>query len=122
MKKCEDGNSDKIFERIKPEWKELEDKATDLREEIKSIQLRLNTLPTEKEIETKRGMWAKLLLRTKQTYVSSGMAFEKLPFEEKKNSSICFLAVKTKWGKDTEYTFKSLAESPKDTNLKHTGN
>ncbi len=113
LKKCEDGNSDKIFEKIKPEWEELEDKATTLEEKIKSLQFRLNTLPTDKEIETKRDMWAKLLLRTKQTYVSSGLAFDKLPFEEKKKLIHLLFGGKDEMGKRYGIYIQELRGKPK---------
>ena len=79
-----------------------------MNEEIDSIQLRLNTLPTDKEIEAERGKWAKLMLRTKESYLGSGVPFEKLPFEEKKKLIHLLFGGKDEMEKDMEYTFKSL--------------
>jgi site-specific DNA recombinase len=99
LKRCKDENSDKIFEKIKPEWEKLEDKVTTIEENINAIQLQLNTLPTEKEVETMRGMYTKLIMRTKESYLGSGVPFEKLPFEEKKKLLHLLFGGKDEMGK-----------------------
>ncbi|MGD0331242.1 MAG: recombinase family protein [Nitrososphaeria archaeon] len=114
LKECEDEDDGiKIRKRIKPEWNDLEDKATNIKEEIDSILLRLNSLPTDKEIETERGMWAKLILRQKEDYLRSGVPFEKLPFEEKKKIIHLLFGGKDEMGKRYGIYIQELGGKPK---------
>lgn len=70
---------------LKPEIKDLEERVKTLDSAIQSIENQINTLPTPEEIEATR-TWVNIQIaqRTHEGYLTSGGAFNDLPFKDKK--------------------------------------
>jgi site-specific DNA recombinase len=74
-------NLDQFFEKQKPKLLELAQQKDALTQQITQINCQMQTIPSKKKIETMR---QELLESQQMSYLSSGHAFNKLPYEEKK--------------------------------------
>lgn len=77
-------NLDSFLETLKPKIKALNDDREAIESEIQSYNTQLSSLPTEQEIEGTSKRSKDLLKRIKESYFSSGLPFENLPYEGKK--------------------------------------
>jgi len=73
-----------FMDRIKAKLMDLEARSKALKDEIATMEYRLNTLPTDQEIEAVRDKWAGLLKEQRISNLSSGVPLFELPFEHQK--------------------------------------
>ncbi|MGA9754346.1 MAG: hypothetical protein WBV23_04305 [Desulfobaccales bacterium] len=88
-----------FMERIMPRVIELESRSKGLKDQIAGLKYRLATLPTDREIEDRREMWAQLLARQNFSYLESGAALHQLPFEYQKKIIRLFFGGKDEAGR-----------------------
>lgn len=82
---CDDAEFAGVKEMGGERLKKLDEDITNLEFELDSISNQLKALPTQKEIEdTRKTLLTELTKRVDESYARSGMAFESLPFDEKK--------------------------------------
>lgn len=74
-----------FFNTLKGKITDLEQSKVNIQLEIQKIDIYLANIPSKKEVETcRKHFTTQLLQRHTESYVSSGLAFEDLPFEEKR--------------------------------------
>lgn len=103
-----------FFQKLKPKIKTLEQEKNDLEFQIQVTQNQISTLPTDSEIKTmKDRIRSELLMRQKESYLKSGLAFESLPFSEKKKIILLFFGGKDETGKKYGIYIKLLDGKPR---------
>jgi len=110
------GKADSVpafMSRIMPRITELEGRAAALKDEIGILQHRLSSLPSDEEIEARRGKWAGTLEAVKESYLTSGVALDSLPFTEKQKIIRLLFGGKDETGKRFGIYVTCLGGSPR---------
>lgn len=102
-----------LMDRVKPKMKALEERSNKLKDEIGMLETRLNSLPSDSEIEASRGKWAGLLEAVQESHLSSGLPLENLPFEERKKIIRLIFGGKDETGRRYGIYIFHLGGSPK---------
>jgi hypothetical protein len=108
-----DKDLDSYLETLKPEIKSLNDSREGIEAEIEGYRKQLESLPTEQEIEGTSKRSKDLLQRIKESYFSSGLSFENLPYEGKKKLVDLTLGGKDDNDKRYGIYVRSLGGKPK---------
>lgn len=102
-----------LMDRVKPKMKALEERSNKLKDEIGVLEARLDSLPSDTEIEASRGKWAGLLEAVQESHLSSGLPLENLPFEERKKIIRLIFGGKDETGRRYGIYISHLGGSPK---------
>lgn len=115
------GEEFEVFsQKMKPEIKLLEQKKKDFEFQRQVIHNQISTLPTDSEIKMIK-KWSGLLARQKESYFSSGLAFENLSFLEKKKVILHFFGGKDETRKKFGIYVKFLGGNPRKYSFKAYG-
>ena len=103
-----------LLDRINPKLAEVKARSTkDLKDEISAMEYRLNTLPTDQEIEARRDKWAGLLNEHLASYLNSGVPLFELPFEHQKKIIRLFFGGKDELGRRYGIYVRDMGGNPR---------